>query len=94
MVIGVLVLEIQLPGCRSLKEKRGRMKPLLARLQREFNISASEIGFNDSWQHSLIGCSTVSNDRAYTERALQKVVGWIENYWPDVTLIDEHIELY
>ncbi len=38
--LGLLTLNIQLPGCTSLKETRGRLKPLLARLHREFGISA------------------------------------------------------
>ncbi|MDX1436198.1 MAG: DUF503 domain-containing protein [Anaerolineales bacterium] len=94
MVIGVLILEIQLPGCQSLKEKRGRLKPLLARLHREFNVSASEVDLNDSWQLSLIACSTVSNNRAHTTRSLQKIVTWMDVHWPDATIIDDRIELY
>ncbi|MCH7481016.1 MAG: DUF503 family protein, partial [Chloroflexi bacterium] len=39
MVVGILKLHIHLAGCSSLKEKRGRLKPLLTRLRREFNIS-------------------------------------------------------
>jgi uncharacterized protein YlxP (DUF503 family) len=41
MSIGILTLEIQLPGCKSLKEKRSRLKPLIARLHREFNVSVA-----------------------------------------------------
>ncbi|OQY29775.1 MAG: hypothetical protein B6243_10930, partial [Anaerolineaceae bacterium 4572_5.2] len=39
MSLGLLTLHIQISGCSSLKEKRGRLKPLLARLHREFNVS-------------------------------------------------------
>ena len=35
MSLGLLTLQIQLPGCSSLKEKRSRLKPLLARLHAE-----------------------------------------------------------
>jgi uncharacterized protein YlxP (DUF503 family) len=86
-------LEIQLPGCGSLKEKRSRLKPLLARLHREFNVSAAEIGKNDAWQETILACALVSNDSAYTQRALQQVARWVETHWPDVTLAGEHIEL-
>jgi uncharacterized protein len=37
-MIGQLTIYLHLPGCASLKEKRGRLKPLLARLHREFNL--------------------------------------------------------
>jgi uncharacterized protein YlxP (DUF503 family) len=43
MSLGLLTIHLHLPGCASLKEKRGRLKPLLTRLHREFNISAAEI---------------------------------------------------
>ena len=94
MVTGVLILELQLPGCQSLKEKRHRLKPLIARLHREFNVSASEIDLNDSWQNGMIACSLVSNSRTHTERSLAKVSVWIESYWPDVSIVDDRIELY
>lgn len=94
MSLGLLTLQIQIPGCRSLKEKRSRLKPLLARLHREFNISSAEIGLHDDWDQSLIACALVSNDSDHTRRALQTVIRWVESNWPDVSVIDDRIELY
>jgi hypothetical protein len=93
MSIGYLSLHLLLPGCTSLKEKRSRLKPLIARLHREFNISVAEMDCLDSWQESILGCSLVSNDARHTQRSLQKIVEWIETYWPDVSLVDDHLEL-
>ena len=93
MSIGVLTLQILLPGCASLKEKRSRLKPLLARLHREFNISAAEVHLLDDWDQALLACALVSNDAGYTKRALQKVSSWVEHNWPDVTLADQRLEL-
>jgi len=93
MPIGLLTLHIHLPGCASLKEKRSRLKPLLARLHREFNISAAELDDQDHWGSAIIGCALVSNDAAYTRRALQSVARWLEANWQDVTLVDEQLEL-
>jgi hypothetical protein len=94
MSLGLLTLQIHLPGCSSLKEKRSRLKPLLARLHREFNISAAEIDRQDAWQEAVLGCALVSNDPAHTQRALQEVTRWVERNWPDVSLIEDKIELY
>ena len=93
MPLGLLTLHIHFPGCTSLKEKRSRLKPLLARLHREFNISVAELDLQDVWQDALIGCALVSNDPAHTRRALQQVVHWIETDWPDVEVVEEQIEL-
>jgi uncharacterized protein YlxP (DUF503 family) len=91
--VGVLFLNIQIPGCTSLKEKRRRLKPLLARLHKEFNISVAEIGLQDAWQEAVIACALVSNDNGYTQRALQLVTEWVESYWKDVSVIDERLEI-
>ncbi len=92
MPIGYLTLHLYLPGCASLKEKRSRLKPLLARLHREFNISAAEMDRNDAWQEAILGCALVSNDAAHAQRALQSVARWVETNWHDVSLVDEKME--
>ena len=93
MPLGILTISIHIPGCTSLKEKRKRLKPLLYRLHREFNISIAEIDHQDVWQSATIACAMVSSDRGYTHGALQKVVSWMERNWPDVTIIDDQIEM-
>jgi lipoate-protein ligase A len=79
--------------CGSLKEKRSQLKPLLSRLQREFNIAVAELDYQDKWQDALIGCVTLSNDSAHTQRSLQKIIPWIERHFPHLTIIQDSIEL-
>jgi uncharacterized protein YlxP (DUF503 family) len=93
MPIGLLTLHIHLPGCASLKEKRSRLKPLLARLHREFNVSAAELGDQDIWGSAVIGCALVSNEAVFTRRALGSVARWVEENWQDVTLVEETFEI-
>jgi uncharacterized protein YlxP (DUF503 family) len=77
----------------SLKEKRSRLKPLLARLHREFNISVAEMDHQDSWQNAVVACAMITSDTAQTQRALQGVVEWVETHWPDLEVADERIEM-
>jgi uncharacterized protein YlxP (DUF503 family) len=93
MTLGVLSLLLSIPGCASLKEKRSRLKPLLARLQREFNISVAEIDLQDTWQEAVIACAVVNSSATQVQRSLQSVLKWIEEYWPDVEVFDHKIEL-
>ena len=93
MPIGVLTLQIQLPGCRSLKEKRSRLKPLINRLHREFNLSVAEISQQDNWDEATIGCALLSNEHQFIESALHTVIHWLNRNWPDVTIIDDRIEI-
>lgn len=92
MAIDLLSLLIELPGCASLKEKRGRLKPLLARLHHEFNLSAAEVDHLDSWHSSLIACVIVSNDAGHNQRVLQQVIKYIELNFPDLLIQQHRIE--
>ena len=94
MAIGLLMLHLRLPGCGSLKEKRSRLKPLLSRLHREYNISAAEVDLLDVWQESVVACAVVSNDARHNDRLLQKIVDWVERDWPDVDVIAEQLEMF
>lgn len=94
MNIGCVRLKIHLPGCRSLKEKRSRIKPILERLSREFNIAAAETDFQDVWQTAELGLVTVSNDGRHTQRCLQSAVTWIEANWPDLIIESEELEIF
>lgn len=93
MIVGLLTLHLRFAGCGSLKDKRRRLKPLLARLHREFNISVAEVDFQDVWQEAVIACVLVSNDNRHTQRSLSQIVPWLERHWPDVGLISTRFEL-
>lgn len=93
MQIGYLHLKIHFPGCRSLKEKRSRLKPILVRVRREFNVAAAEIDHQDVWQTTAIGIVTLSGSGAHTRRSLEAIPRWIENRWPDLLIELEEINL-
>ena len=89
-----MTLLVELSGCSSLKEKRSRLKPLLARLHHEFNVSVAEIDRLDAWGEAVLACALVSNDPAHTQRCLQEVPHWIEKNWQDVSLVEDRLELF
>jgi uncharacterized protein len=93
-MVGLLTFHLHFPGCASLKEKRGRLKPLLARLHRQFNISVAEVDKQDMWQEAVIACGMVGNDSAFLQSALQTVRKWTEANWPDGDVLDTKIELW
>lgn len=93
MPAAVLTLHLRLPGCVSLKDKRSRIKPLLARLHREFNLSAAELGLQDAHQEALLGFATLSADPAQNTRLLQQAAEFVESHFVDVEVVENHIEL-
>lgn len=93
MVIGRGLIELHLPGVRSLKEKRSILKGLLARLHKEFNISCGEVALHDSWQSATIGVAVVSTAAPHAERVLESTVRWIEDHRPDLLVVDHNVEI-
>ncbi|MDX1377514.1 MAG: DUF503 domain-containing protein [Anaerolineales bacterium] len=93
-MIATLTIHLHIPGCGSLKEKRGRIKPLIARLRREFNLSVAEMDLQDTWQEAVIVSAMVGNNHAFLDSALQNVAKWVEGHWTDGDVIDQKIEIY
>jgi uncharacterized protein YlxP (DUF503 family) len=94
MVIGACRIELHLPGNGSLKSKRSILKPLLARLRREFNLAAAEVGHNDAWQSAEIGLTTVANNPGRVHTVLERAVHRIESHHPEVQVVDWEIEIF
>lgn len=80
--------------CSNLKEKRSQLKPLLSGLGKKFNVAVAELDYQDLWGETLIGCVTLSNEGAHTQRSLQKIIPWVERYYPHLIIIQEKIELF
>ena len=93
MIIGSLTLYLRMPVNHSLKEKRGIVKSVIARLRNEFNVSVAEVGEHDRWQTAVIGVACVSGDGHYARQQLQAVVDWVYENRPDVEITQTDIEL-
>lgn len=93
MVIGILRLDLSVPGNRSLKGKRAALRPLIAALSREFAVSVAEVDAQDSWQRAVLGVSTVSSDRRQADRVLQAVLRRAEDWGGDTQLQSTAMEL-
>ena len=90
-MLATLTIHVRMPGCSSLKEKRGLIKPLMSRLRREFNVSVAELDRQDQWQEAIIGCAMIGS--GHLEASLQAISRWIEGNWPDGMIVDEKIEI-
>ena len=74
MAVGLLTLELHLSEAQSLKDKRQVLRSLKDRLRQNFNVAVAEMDFEDTWQRSVVGVVTVSNEEQHVEEALQKVL--------------------
>ncbi|MBE3099283.1 MAG: DUF503 domain-containing protein [Planctomycetes bacterium] len=81
MVVGLLSVELHLPGAHSLKDKRMVLRGIKDRL-RKFNVAVAEVGHQDLWQRAGLGIVTVATTNAHADRELAAVVDEIERVEP------------
>jgi uncharacterized protein len=93
MHIGTLTVVLYLHAAESLKDKRQVVKSLIETTRQKFNISIAEVDDLDKWRKATIGIAFVSNDKAYVNRVLDKVVNTLESN-PAVEVGEVELELF
>jgi len=93
MVVGVLQVDLSIPGADSLKSKRMVLRSLKDRIHREFNVSIAEVGDNDQWQSASLGIVIASNDKRFANQVLSKIVDFIEAS-RDLVIDDYHLSMF
>lgn len=73
MHIGLLTLQFHLEGCRSLKEKRSRLKGLRDRFGRHPQVAVCESAAADSRDKAQWSFACIGLNRSDIERALEKI---------------------
>lgn len=74
MPVGLLTIELHIPDAQSLKDKRQVLRSLKDRLRRDFNVAVAELEHHDTWQRSVVGIVTISNEEKHLREVLQKVL--------------------
>ncbi|WP_338469812.1 DUF503 family protein [Niallia sp. XMNu-256] len=80
MIVGLLAFECIIYDAHSLKEKRAVLQRVLTRIKQKFNVSISEVDFQDSWQRSKIAIAAVASARNPVEMELQNVLKFIDSF--------------
>ena len=93
MAVGLLTIELDLPMNDSLKGKRSILRPLIARLRREYNVSVCEAGLQDMVRSSVVEVACVSTDSKQAHRLLQKIANHVQRWRLDAQLVDYEIEM-
>lgn len=73
MFVGALILELYMPQCRNLKDKRQVIKSVMDRTRQRFNVAVAEVGKNDLWQVSTLAVACVSNSESSARELLASV---------------------
>jgi len=86
MHVLALRVSLYLPEARSLKAKRGLVKPIVEGARRRYRVAASEVGHQDDWHRAELGFATVTA----SVRQAEEVIGEVERFvWssPEVEVV-------
>jgi uncharacterized protein len=71
--IGALRLELYMPQCRNLKDKRQVIKAIADRTRNRFHVAVAEVDKQDLWQVSSLGIACVSNSEYKVREILENI---------------------
>ncbi|MBM4016928.1 MAG: DUF503 domain-containing protein [Planctomycetes bacterium] len=91
MIVGVLQMRILIRDAMSLKDKRRVVHGLRDRIRNDFNVSVSEVGALDRRQAAVLGVALATNDQAFADRVLAKVLDLVRRT-PGAELVDYELE--
>jgi uncharacterized protein len=92
LIVGTVTIDLSLPGVNSLKEKRRRLKSLLARIRNKYNVSIAETACNDNHRTAQIGVAIACNSSAFADQVISKVVRMIDTE-PEIVMTDYRVEI-
>lgn len=78
MIVGVLHIQLSLPGAGSLKDKRRLLTSLLDRLHNQFNVAAAEVDQQDTWRRAELAVACVSSEGRHANQVLTRVMAEVE----------------
>ncbi|MFE8699120.1 DUF503 domain-containing protein [Cytobacillus sp. FJAT-54145] len=80
MIIGLAACECIIYDAHSLKEKRAVLQRVLTRLKQKYNISVSEVDYQDVWQRTKIAMVVVTSSKSSTEIEIQNALSFIDSF--------------
>ncbi len=79
MVVGVLRVDVFIAGATSLKDKRRVVRSVCDRIRARHNVAIAEVAGSGLWQRCTFGVACVSNEVAFVDAVLSRVVRDIES---------------
>ncbi|HRI71123.1 MAG TPA: DUF503 domain-containing protein [Polyangium sp.] len=83
---------LDVPGSRSLKDKRSVVRSAKERIQGRLKVSIAEIGVLDDPRRATLGVAVVSNSHTVCDQVMSSVMS-IASTLPDAVLTDRATEI-
>jgi uncharacterized protein YlxP (DUF503 family) len=82
----VLAVDLHLPACRSLKEKRAVLRPIVDGVRNRFGVSVAETQHQDQWQRAELGVAVVSGSAKVAAELVDDVERFVWSF-PEVEVL-------
>lgn len=80
MFVGVMSLELEIPGALSLKDKRRVVRSVKDSCHRHHMVSVAEVGAHDVLNRAVLGFACVSQSGAVAGTTLDRVLERVRSY--------------
>ena len=91
-IVGLMHVEMRLPLCNSLKDKRSALRPCIHHLRNDLNLAVAEVADQDVWRSAILAVVAVSSDKTVVENLLRQALGFIEGRH-DVEVADAQTQI-
>ena len=92
MTIGVLHIDLRIPGARSLKDKRRVTTSLKQLVRNRYNCSIAEVGTKERWGRAQLAACVIGDDSRFVNTQLNEIVRFVSSK-SGAELIDYVIEM-
>jgi uncharacterized protein YlxP (DUF503 family) len=82
----VFAVDLHLPACRSLKEKRAVLRPIVDGVRNRFGVSVAETNHQDQWQRAEVGVAVVSGSPKVATELVDDVERFVWSF-PEVEVL-------
>lgn len=93
MLVALERLDLRIPGCGSLKEKRHVVKALTAGIRSKFNVSVAEVDHHDLWQRTTLAVAAAGDQPFHVRKVMHEVERFVERH-PTVEIIEAELSLH
>ena len=87
MFVAALRVELRARQCRSLKDKRTAIKPIVEGARRRFQVAAAEVAHQNNHQLATLGFSVVAGEAGHATGVLDRVERFVWSF-PEIEVLE------
>ena len=87
MHVVAIAIEIRIPSSHSLKDRRQVVRALLDGIRRRFDVSAAEVGGQDTWQRATLGVAIVASDASVARDMVDSIDRFVWSH-PEIDVLE------